>query len=127
MNETTEKLLAKAFRSVRAAERLAKDGDAEFAVSRAYYSMFYSAQALLNEKKLRFRRHAGVHNAFAEQFIKTGLMDKRYHRWLVAAFSKRITGDYGIEAELISEDASLLIGQAGEFLAASRKFLEKKV
>jgi uncharacterized protein (UPF0332 family) len=127
VNETTEKLLAKAFRSVRAAERLAKDGDAEFAVSRAYYSMFYSAQALLNEKKLRFRRHAGVHNAFAEQFIKTGLMDKRYHRWLVAAFSKRITGDYGIEAELISEDASLLIGQAGEFLAASRKFLEKKV
>ena len=127
MNETTEKLLAKAFRSVRAAERLAKDGDAEFAVSRAYYSMFYSAQALLNEKKLRFRRHAGVHNAFAEQFIKTGLMDKRYHRWLVAAFSKRITGDYGIEAELISEDASLLIGQAGEFLAASKKFLEKKV
>jgi uncharacterized protein (UPF0332 family) len=112
---------------VRAAERLAKDGDAEFAVSRAYYSMFYSAQALLNEKKLRFRRHAGVHNAFAEQFIKTGLMDKRYHRWLVAAFSKRITGDYGIEAELISEDASLLIGQAGEFLAASKKFLEKKV
>jgi uncharacterized protein (UPF0332 family) len=127
VNETTEKLLAKAFRSVRAAERLAKDGDAEFAVSRAYYSMFYSAQALLNEKKLRFRRHAGVHNAFAEQFIKTGLMDKRYHRWLVAAFSKRITGDYGIEAELISEDASLLIGQAGEFLAASKKFLEKKV
>jgi uncharacterized protein (UPF0332 family) len=54
-------------------------------------------------------------------------MDKRYHRWLVAAFSKRITGDYGIEAELISEDASLLIGQAGEFLAASKKFLEKKV
>jgi uncharacterized protein (UPF0332 family) len=127
VNETTEKLLAKAFRSVRAAERLAKDGDAEFAVSRAYYSMFYSAQALLNEKKLRFRRHAGVHNSFAEQFIKTGLMDKRYHRWLVAAFSKRITGDYGIEAELISEDASLLIGQAGEFLAASKKFLEKKV
>jgi uncharacterized protein (UPF0332 family) len=127
VNETTEKLLAKAFRSVRAAERLAKDGDAEFAVSRAYYSMFYSAQALLNEKKLRFRRHAGVHNAFAEQFIETGLMDKRYHRWLVAAFSKRITGDYGIEAELISEDASLLIGQAGEFLAASKKFLEKKV
>ena len=126
MKETTEKLLEKASRSVQAAEHLAKDGDAEFAVGRAYYAMFYAAQGLLNEKTLRFRRHAGVHNAFAEQFIKPGLIDKRYHRWLVAAFSKRITGDYGIESDLTAEDASLLIGQAREFLRAAQQFLEKK-
>jgi len=126
LKETTEKLLEKASRSVQAAEHLAKDGDAEFAVGRAYYAMFYAAQGLLNEKTLRFRRHAGVHNAFAEQFIKPGLIDKRYHRWLVAAFSKRITGDYGIESDLTAEDASLLIGQAREFLRAAQQFLEKK-
>jgi uncharacterized protein (UPF0332 family) len=126
LKETTEKLLEKASRSVQAAEHLAKDGDAEFAVGRAYYAMFYAAQGLLNEKTLRFRRHAGVHNAFAEQFIKTGLIDKRYYRWLVAAFSKRITGDYGIESDLTGEDASLLIGQAREFLRAAQQFLEKK-
>ena len=88
--------------------------------------MFYAAQALLNEKELRFRKQAGVRNAIAEQFIKTGLLDKRYHRWLLAAFSKRITADYGIEAELTAENASLLIGQAGEFVAAAKKFLEKE-
>ena len=111
---------------MQAAEHLAKDGDAEFAVGRAYYAMFYAAQGLLNEKTLRFRRHAGVHNAFAEQFIKPGLIDKRYHRWFVAAFNKRITGDYGIESDLTAEDASLLIGQAREFLRAAQQFLEKK-
>ncbi|MEX0802494.1 MAG: HEPN domain-containing protein [Candidatus Binatia bacterium] len=125
MKETTEKLLEKASRSVQAAEHLAKDGDAEFAVGRAYYAMFYAAQALLNEKTLRFRRHSGVHNAFAEQFIKSGLIDKRYHRWLVAAFNKRITGDYGIESDLTLEDASLLIGQARELIDAARQYLEK--
>lgn len=125
MKETTGKLLQKAGRSLQVAERLTKSGDAEFAVGRAYYAMFYSAEALLNEKGLRFRRHAGVHGAFAEHFVKTGLLDKRYHRWLLAAFSKRITGDYGIETELISEDASLLIGQAREFLEAAKQFLEK--
>lgn len=125
MKETTEKLLEKASRSVQAAENLAKDGDAEFAVGRAYYAMFYAAQALLNEKTLRFRRHSGVHNAFAEQFIKSGLIDKRYHRWLVAAFNKRITGDYGIESDLTLEDASLLIGQARELIDAARQYLEK--
>ena len=110
---------------MQAAEHLTEGADAEFGVGRAYYSMFYAAQALLNEKGLKFRKHAGVHSAFAEQFVKSGLLDKRYHRWLLAGFSKRIIADYGIEAELTPEDATLLIGQAREFLAAAKTFLEK--
>jgi uncharacterized protein (UPF0332 family) len=124
MKTTTAKLLEKAVRSLKAAERLTKSGDAEFAVGRAYYAMFYAAQALLNEKELRFRKHAGVHSALAEQFVKTGLLEKKYHRWLLAAFSKRIAGDYGIEAELTAEDANLLIEQADEFLETAKKSLE---
>jgi uncharacterized protein (UPF0332 family) len=34
-------LLGKARRSIKAAERLLQDGDYDFAVSRAYYGMFY--------------------------------------------------------------------------------------
>ena len=109
-----------------AAERLTKDGDAEFAVGRAYYAMFYAAEALLNEQELRFRKHAGVHGAFAQHFVKSGLIDKKYHRWLVAAFSKRITGDYGLESDLTAEDAAVLISQALEFLMAAKRFLEMK-
>lgn len=127
MKKTTAKLLEKAARSLKVAEGLMKSGDAEFSVGRAYYAMFYAAQALLNEEELRFRKHAGVHSGFAERFVKSGLLDKKYHRWLLSAFSKRITGDYGIEAELTPEDASLLIGQAQEFLVAAKMFLEKTV
>ncbi|MGH7826675.1 MAG: HEPN domain-containing protein [Candidatus Binatia bacterium] len=122
----TIKLLEKASRSLQASEHLKKNHDAEFAVGRAYYAMFYAAQALLNEKDLRFRKHTGVHRAFAQQFVKTGLVDKRYHRWLVAAFSKRITGDYDIDADLTDEDANLLIGQAREFSDAVKQFLEEE-
>src|SRR5713226_1653816 len=82
VKEATEKLLAKAARALRVAERLKGDEDAEFAVGRAYYAMFYAAEALLNEKGLRFRKHGGVHGAFAEHFIKTGLLDGKYHRRL---------------------------------------------
>lgn len=124
MKKTTVKLLEKAARSLKVADGLMKSGDAEFSVGRTYYAMFYAAQALLNEKKLRFRKHAGVHSVFAEQFVKTGLVDKKYHRWLLSAFSKRITGDYGIEAELTDEDATLLIQQGSEFLAAAKRFLQ---
>jgi len=125
MKQTTRKLLEKAARSLRVADRLRKSGDAEFSVGRAYYVMFYAAEALLNEKGLRFRKHGGVHGAFAEHFVKTGLLDKRYHRWLLAAFSKRITGDYGIEADITADDARVLIDQAREFLEASKQLLTK--
>ena len=125
MKETTAKLLEKAGRSLQVADRLTKSGDAEFAVGRAYYTMFYAAQALLNEKDLRFRKHGGVHSAFAQHFIKTGWLDNKYQRWFLAAFNRRITGDYGIEADITADDARVLIDQAREFLEASKQLLTK--
>jgi uncharacterized protein (UPF0332 family) len=125
VKQATDKLLKKATRALRVAERLRRSREAEFAVGRAYYAMFYVAEALLNEKGLRFRKHGGVHGAFAEHFVKTGLLDKRYHRWLLAAFGKRITGDYGIEADITADDARVLIDQAREFLEAGRQLLTK--
>ena len=72
----------------------------------------FMPQALLNEEESRFRKHAGVHGGFRRAVCQNWLAGQKYHRWLLAAFSKRITGDYGIEADLTAEDASLLIGQA---------------
>jgi uncharacterized protein (UPF0332 family) len=125
MKEATKKLLAKAARVLEFAERLKTDDSGEFAVGRAYYSMFYTAEALLNEKGHRFRKHGGVHAAFREHFIKSGLLDAKYHRWFLQAFSQRITGDYGIESDLTAEDAMILIDQAREFLEVAKQFLEK--
>ena len=127
MKDATQKLLAKAARALKVAKRLKANEDAEFVVGRAYYAMFYVAEALLNEKGQRFRKHRGVHGAFAEHFIKTMLLDSRYHRWLLEAFSKRITGDYGLESDLTAEDATLLVEQAHEFLTVAKKFLGKNI
>ncbi len=126
MKEATQKLLAKADRVLRFAERLRTDDDGEFVVGRAYYAMFYTAEALLNEKGHRFRKHCGVHRAFREHFARSGLLDAKYHQWLLEAFSQRITGDYGIESDLTAEDATVLINRAREFLDVVKWFLEKE-
>lgn len=87
MKDFTEKLLAKASRAIQSSRTLLDSGDPESAVSRAYYAMFYVAEALLGEKGLRFRKHGGVHGAFGEHFAKTGTLDPKYHRWLLEAFN----------------------------------------
>lgn len=125
MKEATVKLLDKSEQSVSAADHLLRDGYADFAAARAYYAMFYAAEALLSETGHRFRKHAGVHAAFGEHFAKTGLLDPKFHRWLLDAFDKRIIGDYGIEQVLARGDAETLITQATDFLQVAREFLNR--
>jgi uncharacterized protein (UPF0332 family) len=86
--------------------------------------IFYVAEALLEEKGLHFSKHGGVHGAFGEHFVKTGLFDPKFHRWLLNAFDQRIEGDYNVEISAVSQDARKLIAQAEEFLETAQKFLE---
>ncbi len=85
MKAQTGKLLEKAERAIEAAEILLREEKAEFAAGRAYYAMFYAAEALLNERGLRLRKHSAVHSSFGERMVKTGEFDQRFHRFLLDA------------------------------------------
>ena len=63
-------LIKKAEESLRAARLLAKDTLYDFAVSRAYYAMFYVAQAFLLEEKLAYSKHSAVISAFGQRLTK---------------------------------------------------------
>ena len=89
-------LLSKAYDSVRAAKLLSDAGLYDFAVSRAYYAMFYVAEAFLLGVGLSFSRHAGVIAAFGERFAKTGIVPVELHRYLIEGQDKRNVGDYQI-------------------------------
>ena len=123
MKESSEQLLQKASRAIEAANTLLDNGLNEFSTGRAYYAMFYTAEALLSEKGLRFRKHGGVHSAFGVHYIKANLFDAKFHRWLLDAFDQRIESDYGIEVLVIDQEAHELIEHAKEFLQATRAFL----
>ncbi|MEW5868752.1 MAG: HEPN domain-containing protein [Chloroflexota bacterium] len=124
MKDSTYQLLEKSQRAIQAAQTLHEHGQEEFAPGRAYYAMFYAAEALLNERDLRFSKHGGVHGAFGEHFVKNGLLDSKYHRWLLDAFDRRIVGDYAIQATFTSQEVAEMIGQAIEFLAQAKHLLE---
>ncbi len=123
MKPESRRLLEKSERAIRAAETLLLRGDADFAVARGYYAMFYAAEALLHERGLHFRKHSAVHGAIGEHLVKTGALDARFHRSLLDAFDRRIIGDYGVDAVIGPEEAGQLIEQAESFLKESRRLL----
>lgn len=87
-------LIEKARRYLRSTELLIQDSDYDSAVSRAYYAMFYAAEAALLNKEMTFSSHKAVISAFGRYFVKTGIFDKQMGKDLNIIFDERQLGDY---------------------------------
>jgi uncharacterized protein (UPF0332 family) len=126
MKESTQQLLFNAEETLHAADVLLKEDLLRDAVNRAYYSVFYVAEALLNEKELRFKKHGTVHGSFSQHFVKTGIFDSKYHKLLTKSFGQRMLGDYDELTRFTPDEVIAIIGQAGEFLQVAKKYLESQ-
>lgn len=125
MKEGTRHLLEKAERAIQAADVLLTASGPEFAAGRAYYAMFYTAEALLHERDQTFSKHGALHAAYGKEFSKTGLLDPKFHRWLINAFDLRLQEDYDAETLVSGKRVEEMLEQARTFLAAAREFLSK--
>lgn len=76
MEATTKELikgyLQKAEKKLKVAEKLFDSEDYEDAVSRAYYAVFHTTQALLLTEGVKADTHKGVITLFGLLFVKTG-------------------------------------------------------
>jgi uncharacterized protein (UPF0332 family) len=115
MNEI-ESLVERARRYLRSAEILLEDGDYDSSVSRTYYAMFYSAQAMLLTKRLSFSSHRAVISAFGEHFVKTGVLPREMGRELNRTFTKRQLGDYEYRSVITRDEAEQVLERGNEFV-----------
>lgn len=125
MKETTEQLFARALDAIEAAEILSTNGKIDIAAGRAYYAMFYTAEALLNEKGFKFGKHGNVIAAYGQHFAKTKELDPKFHRWLLSSFDQRQIGDYAFDPDIEIDIVVTMIHQAQEFLETAKKYLTK--
>lgn len=116
-------LLEEARDNVRAARLLTDQGLYGIAVSRAYYAMFYVAQAFLLGDGMAFSKHSGVIAAFGQCFTNVGRVPKSLHRILIAAEKLRITSDYGRVRTITAEQAEKQIAHAEEFLEVAERLI----
>ena len=117
-------LLQKARDSLRGPRLLAGDGLYDFAVSRAYYTMFYVAEALLLGQGLSFSTHAAVITAFGRRFANTGIVPVEFHRYLIDGQDMRAIGDYNTGPGPTEAQASEQITRAERFLEVAERLME---
>lgn len=109
-------LSKKAKESLSAAQLLHDNGMYDFAVSRAYYAMFYVAEALLLGEGKTFSKHSGVIAAFGQQFVKTGQVAADFHRYLIEGQASRNISDYDASSSLTKEQSEEQIRRAKAFI-----------
>ena len=123
MRPETQALLEKARQSLQAAGNLKRDGFLDFAAARAYYTMFYIAQARLIEQGLSYSSHAAVIGAFGKLFAKTGKLGAHFHRYLLDAQDIRNVGDYGSGPGIAIEQVEETMLRAEELFKAAEALL----
>jgi uncharacterized protein (UPF0332 family) len=123
MTPDQEELLTKAQQSLEAAKLLLDGGFPGFAASRAYYAMFYVAQAFLEGEGLSYSKHSAVIAAFGQHFAREGRIPVEFHRYLIDAMAARQDADYAQFSEIDRVSAQKHIDHAAQFIAEAARLI----
>lgn len=94
MNEREKALFQKARRALDTARVVVELGDAEAAISRAYYAAFYAATAALLSIGETQKTHKGTHQRFHFRFVASGEISPAVGEVISHAFDLRQRADY---------------------------------
>ena len=125
MTLTIDSYLKSASESLDAAELLFSRGYPGIAASRAYYAMFYLAEAFLLEQGQDYTKHAGVIGAFGRDVAKQEIVPKHFHRYLIDGQTARLLADYRGE-QITADEAQLQIDRGREMLEFARGYFASK-
>ena len=121
MNEEVRLHLKRADDCIKDAELLLSADRNFAAVGRGYYAMFHSATAVLLDKGIKRHSHQGIISSFGREFIKTGQVEQRFHKYFTEAFDLRLESDYQPVVEITQGQANKVVERAKEFIEICRK------
>ncbi len=95
-------------------------------VSRAYYSMFYMAKALLCSTERPAHKHRGVIDQFNLYYIKPKKIEHKFYLLYVKAYEDRLNADYQVLDPILGELAEQKLKDATEFRHEIVRILRKE-
>jgi len=101
------------------------DGFYGSAINRAYYAIFYAANALLTTQGLSRSKHSGVIAAFRQHFVKPGLIEAECGDIYGRVMDDRHISDYDVEATIESDRARTDLEDARRFVHRAERYLHK--
>ena len=107
------------------AKLLLDAGKYKDSIGRSYYAIFTSLRAVLARDGIDFSKHAGVIAYFQKEYVKTGIFEKKYSKYIQTAFQIRNSCDYDDFFIASKADAEEQYQKAVELYGAVKTFLEK--
>lgn len=105
------------------AKILLEKGNYKDSVSRSYYAMFTGIRAVLAKDGIDYSKHSGVIAYFQREYVKTGIFEKKYSKYIQNAFQVRNSSDYDDFYVVSKTEAQEQIDRAEELLAAVKIYL----
>ena len=92
-------------------------------IGRSYYAIFTAVRAVLARDEVDFSKHAGVISYFQREYIKTGIFEKKFSKYLQEAFQIRNNCDYDDFYIVFKDDAVEQLARAEEFYQVVCQYL----
>jgi uncharacterized protein (UPF0332 family) len=102
------------------------EGYPDSAVNRAYYAIYYAANALLVTQGVGRSKHSAVIAAFRERFVKPGIIEIEYSRIYGRVMDDRHASDYEIEVSMDTGVAERDLEEARLFVQRIERHLHQE-
>ena len=129
MPDVERKSLAKyrmerAQKCLKSADNLLTMEDYLAVLNRSYYAIFHAVRAILALDGIDRKKHSGVISCFQQNYVKTGMFDKKYSSIVQDAFEVRQESDYEDFYVISKEEAVIQLENAKEFICVVKQYIE---
>lgn len=123
--EKVDALERKSQKYLRSAAVLLELADFDSCASRAYFAMFFAAQALLVMETQSLSSKQGIRSAFNERYVETGRLPARAGEIFHEASELQEFGDYAYDSAVTQEEAERILSEAEAFVNTIENMIER--
>lgn len=95
-------------------------------IGRSYYAIFSAVKAILALDQIDFKKHSEVIGYFQKNYVKTGIIEVKYSKYLQNAFQVRNNCDYNDFYIVSKKDAEEQYNNAAEMIETIKDYLKRR-